>query len=257
MRVGRVEFKNGRYQLPDFEDYYICIPLTTRIYQGLARRLKHAEPDYVSLSPYELKISSLDPITKKEIPVIFENYYQFSKVYENVNFFGRDWKYSTQESPIQIVKEKEKEKETERMVLTESFYKWQSEGWNWPLPIRYPVGFERRHSVLASVDSEGNFLDYISARKKIYLQPYARAVKQTADFKKLKKLHQKGQKIMILDVDGPVEDSLDYYVEKYNVTKDFISNQSVEVNRQNLEILLNDPKHPFGHGYCLAISLLT
>ena len=37
----------------------------------------------------------------------------------------------------------------------------------------------------------------------------------------------------------------------------FIENNTIECNEFNMNIMLNDPKHPFGHGYCLAMTLLN
>jgi len=41
-----------------------------------------------------------------------------------------------------------------------------------------------------------------------------------------------------------------YYMDKYGVKEDWITNSSIEINRENLEILLNSKI------YCLAWSLL-
>jgi hypothetical protein len=56
-------------------------------------------------------------------------------------------------------------------------------------------------------------------------------------------------------------ESLDYYIDKYNVNDDFIVSDgtpgTVSCNAENMNILLNDNLHPFGHGYCLGMSLLN
>lgn len=36
----------------------------------------------------------------------------------------------------------------------------------------------------------------------------------------------------------------------------FIENGTLLASKENLQLLLNDAKHPFGHGYCLAWALL-
>lgn len=74
--------------------------------------------------------------------------------------------------------------------------------------------------------------------------------------KKLKKWLQEGKNLLIIEVDGPHQESLDYYKEKYNVDDDFIVNSTMLATKENLEIMLNDTKHPFGHMYCLAACLL-
>jgi hypothetical protein len=36
---------------------------------------------------------------------------------------------------------------------------------------------------------------------------------------------------------------------------DFIIHDTIAARADDLRLLLNDPKHPFGHGYCLAAAL--
>lgn len=72
----------------------------------------------------------------------------------------------------------------------------------------------------------------------------------------LKNMLNQGINLLIIDVDGPHQESIPYYIKNYNVNEDFIEKDSVQVNKENMKILLNDGKHPFGHGYCLAMALL-
>jgi hypothetical protein len=58
------------------------------------------------------------------------------------------------------------------------------------------------------------------------------------------------------DITVCMPESLDYYVKKYGVAQDFIVGNTMLATRENLQIMLNDPLHPYGHGYCLANSLL-
>ena len=128
--------------------------------------------------------------------------------------------------------------------------------------VRYPVGFskEARASCLYALwkNDEGKYekLDYVEARKKIYKKVYTDLVKKTEKFKKLKQMLAKGVNLLILEVDGPQQESLEYYKEKYNVSDDFIVNNTILVTPDNMNIMLNDTKHAFGHGYCLAMALL-
>jgi hypothetical protein len=75
------------------------------------------------------------------------------------------------------------------------------------------------------------------------------------DFKKLLKKLKSGINLLIIEVDGPHEDHLNYYKEKYGVADDFIQNNTILVTPDNMNIMLNDDKFPFGHGYCLAMAL--
>ena len=129
-----------------------------------------------------------------------------------------------------------------------------------PYPVRYPVGYHHRGKCIGSFKtlpdgSLSHVMDYVSSRKEIYLKEYVRLVRQHSDLYEVKRMLEYGLNIMIIEVDGPHEESLQYYKDKYDVPSDFIQSNSVEANMENLSILLNDPKHPFGHGYCLAIAL--
>jgi len=53
----------------------------------------------------------------------------------------------------------------------------------------------------------------------------------------------------------PQERSLGYYMKTYSVSDDFIEDGTIIASEKNLRIMLNDPKHAFGHGYCLAWCL--
>lgn len=124
-------------------------------------------------------------------------------------------------------------------------------------PIRYPIGFNNRHQCLYAIKSidELTPLDYIESRKQIYLPLYIDLVKRESQFLELKMRLTKGENLLIIEVDGPHQESLDYYKDKYSVNDDFIENSTILVNEENMNIMLNDEKHPFGHGYCLAMAL--
>lgn len=67
---------------------------------------------------------------------------------------------------------------------------------------------------------------------------------------------ENGENLLICEVDGPHQESLEYYREKYKVQESFIENNSIEVTFENMKIMLEHTKHSFGHGYCLALALL-
>ncbi len=103
---------------------------------------------------------------------------------------------------------------------------------------------------------EKNHLDYIASRKAIYVPLYIKLVIQQPKFNKLKELLRRGINLLIIEVDGPHQEDLDYYQKTYGVNDDFITHDSMIVNEKNIQIMLNDKKRPFGHGYCLAMALL-
>ncbi len=142
--------------------------------------------------------------------------------------------------------------------LTKEYFSWREKGMNFHLPVRYPNGFEGRKNTLYSL-KDNQFdkpLSYVEARKEIYFPVYDELVKKEEYFKELKEKLESGKNILIVEVDGPVEESLQHYVDKYGVKKNFIENGTMLATSENLAIMLEDTKHPFGHGYCLAMSLL-
>jgi len=238
IRVGR---RNGNID-PSFEGFTPILVLTK-------------SSPYGSIGPYCLK---------DEKGRIMENIYQFSKVYEIVPESLE--KYSRYDNRI-IWKWK-----AERHVLlcsdgtfdiTPEYFIWRKSGMYAKDAIRYPVGFKDRKRCLFALKEDENEnvipkrLNYIESRKEIYCPLYEKLVKKEKQFSELKERLNKGENLLIIEVDGPHSESLPYYREKYNVGKDFIIGNTMLATKDNLDIMLNDPLHPYGHGYCLARALLS
>lgn len=234
IRVGRrVYDKYGKFVDPTYPGFKQIIVMTS----GYGK--------YAALSPYNL--------TDDE-GCIMENIWQFSKVYETVPKSTQ--RYSRYDSkviwshPTEIHVDKDGN-------LTEEYIAWREKGFHNPYPVRYPVGYNNRHKCICSLKTiYSPQLDYIEARKEIYLPVYVELVKKEPLFDELKSMLDKGINLLIVEVDGPHQESLPYYIKKYHVEDDFIENHTMLANSTNLDIMLNDPKHPFGHGYCLAMALL-
>lgn len=96
----------------------------------------------------------------------------------------------------------------------------------------------------------------MQARKEIYIPLYTDAVRSTEKFAKLKARLEKGENLLIIEVDGPQEESLNYYKETYDVEDDFIEKDSILITPDTINIMFHDTQHNFGHGYCLAMALL-
>jgi hypothetical protein len=200
------------------------------------------------LSPYNLK---------DEKGRLMENVWQFAKLYKKVRKTTQ--RKSQWDKKIIWKVEKPEIHLDDDDKITPEYWAWRKRGMEAKDPIRYPVGYKYRHECLFAIaegDEKHERLDYIQARKKIYVPEYARLVKQHVMFKGLKKRLEKGENILIIDVDGPHQESVPYYQEKYNVDANFVENDSVECTEENMRILLNDPKHPYGHGYVCATALL-
>ncbi|MBS0627729.1 MAG: hypothetical protein JSS09_05915, partial [Verrucomicrobia bacterium] len=105
-------------------------------------------------------------------------------------------------------------------------------------------------------DENSDPIGLLEARKEIYNGTYFKLAKEQPIYRKLEDMLEDGKNLLIMEVDGPQEQSLNYYQQKYNVPDDWITNKSIDINESNMNILLNDGRHSFGHGFCLASSLL-
>lgn len=206
-----------------------------------------ASSPYFSLSPYALKTKD---------GVILENAWQFAKLYPKIPQSIQ--KYSKYNNRI-IWSHGEEIHVDQDGNPNELFYQWQKKGFECKDAIRYPVGFYARHTCLCSLYQGPNGwerLGYVEARKKIYVPNYIEAVKREKQFLELLTRLKKGENLLICEVDGPKQESLSYYQTHYHAPSDFIEEGTMLATPENLNIMLEDTKHAFGHGYCLAMALL-
>lgn len=232
IRVGRRKYGGNTFTDPKYKDF---TPILV---------LMNSHSKWGSLGPYLLT---------NEKGQIFENIWQFSKVYpkvpRSIQYYSRYDKTVIWDHPAEIHIDDEDN-------LTKEYFAWREKGRNNKYPVRYPVGFNHRHTCKFALKEDDIVpLNYIESRKEIYLKEYIEYVRKVPEFNELKQM-LKTKNLLIIEVDGPHQESLPYYIEKYNVNNDFIEDDSILVTPENMEILLNDEKHPFGHGYCLAVALL-
>jgi hypothetical protein len=243
IRVGRRVYKrDGSYKDPKYDGFksIICLTKSTK---------------YGSLGPYVLK---------DDKGRIMENLYQFARVYRRVprsiQYYSRYnntviWGHPA-ETHVDI-DENGEEKPNQK------YWEWRKKGMNNEWHVRYPVGYGNQHGnvLYALYENDGIMegpFDYIQARKHIYVPIYTRLVKKEKQYQDLKQMLENGENLLIIEVDGPHQESLGYYRTKYQnkVNNKFIENSTMLINQQNIDIMLNDTRHPYGHGYCLASALL-
>lgn len=82
---------------------------------------------------------------------------------------------------------------------TNVYWDWAKKGWSDKWAHRYPMGKGR---VPLYSYWDGERLDYIEARKKIYVPLYAEAVLKTPSWQKLLSLYRGGEKLALRDFDG-------------------------------------------------------
>jgi hypothetical protein len=134
-----------------------------------------------------------------------ENLWQYSKVYPE--FITHDGKISP------------------------NWFEWRSVGFNMQKANRYPMGKGRKPVFSYWM---GERLDYISARKKIYIPAYRDLVLRTKSYALLYQWVIEGRDIILRDFDG------------YDHTKIGMS----------LDDVINNPKKPMGHAFVIY-GLLT
>jgi hypothetical protein len=253
VRVGTCVCKGSKRSDPSFPNF---IPIIV---------LMKSHSKWGEMGPYLLK---------DEKGRILENVWQFSKIYletrqtkERYSQFTKQviWEQDKEVHAIeQDEKEKEEKKDTDSFVLEEKTYRvtpeykmWRKRGKNNEYAVRYPNGYHGRGHVLTALmkDMSGCWrsLSYVQARKAIYAPLYCRLVRKTKKFKMLQKMLREGKNLLIIEVDGPKDPK--YFSETYG-RDDIIQDGTMLVTKENIDIMLNEPKYAFGHGYCLACALL-
>lgn len=241
IRVGRRVFTaGGGFTDPSVPDYTPIVSLTK-------------STQYGCLSPYELTDTS---------GRLLENVWQFGKIYRSVPpSTQRLNRYSST-----IAWQWPAEVHWDEMwdAPTDAYWTWRQAGMACPHPVRYPVGYNHRSKCIGYIVEDEpspkrldvTILDYVAARKRVYLPMFADAVRRHPEFAKLRQRLGRGENLMIIEVDGPHQESLKHYQETYGVDADFIVDNTMLATEENLHIMLEDTRHPFGHGYCLAAALL-
>lgn len=233
IRVGRCKYtSNGRID-PSYNGF---TPIVV---------LMNGHSQWGVLGPY---------ILTDDEGVIMENRWQFSKLYRKVpattQYYSKWDKTITWSHPQEL--------HYSNGQILPAYWKWREKGYKNPYFVRYPVGISNMHKCLFAIkdDEPDRKLDYIEGRKEIYVPVYCELVKKQSKFTELKNRLAAGENLLIIEVDGPHQESLNYYKQMYGVDDDFIENDTILATDENLTIMLNDDKHAFGHGYCLAMALL-
>lgn len=212
------------------------------------------DTEYYDLCPYYLKTDGKEEQVN-DGGVLFENFWQGSKVYPQVkkievyphpSFRGKKeylmWKYDKDENHL-----------NDKGDVLKEYYNWKKSLYDCKKPIRYPNSYSLKHTckfaLLIKSDGTEERLDYISSRNRIYCKEYMRLIRDVSSYKKLLKLLLNGKKICIFEVDVPEKNKKGLYGK-------YVSNDNVFYASQNkINELLNDTLEPFGHGLCLAKAL--
>jgi len=110
-----------------------------------------------------------------------------------------------------------------------AYFEWAERGWDDFIAHRRPMG----HKVPAYSFWDGQKLDYISARKRIYIPLYSKAVVKTEGYQALKQLYDAGEPLCLLDFDA-----YDYKTLGYSA-----------------DDVINEPTRSMGHSFVLKFLL--
>lgn len=221
--------------------------------------LKWSNCKWKNLSPYLLKTDGEEEYHNLG-GILFENFYQGCKVYDIVyenevypsKYQMNDpkylwWKFEPISPSGDVILQGEN-------INYDLYYRWRDSLWECEKPVRYPNKIHRRKntqfSVCIDIDGNERRLDYISARKEIYVKEYTRLIKKLPEYEELLSKLRKGKNIMICEIDVPARNKRGEY------GKDCDENNICHITIEKLELLLNDTSEAFGHGLCLAYSLL-
>ncbi len=200
------------------------------------------------LSPYYLRT---------EEGYLLENYWHACKVYRTVPTIKQ--RYSQWDKRVIWKHPKETHVDADGNILP-AYFAWKQKLCQNPDPVRYPVGYTHRHECLGAFEGAprhvSELLGYIAARKQIYGQIYVTAVRKEPMFWDLVKRHANGENLLICEPDGMYQADLPYFQERYNVPADWIFDDTVIIDEDNLEIIINDPKRPCGHSFFLAREIM-
>ena len=123
--------------------------------------------------------------------------------------------------------------------IQSEYYSWRDEIFKCDKPIRYPNGYKRASEVAFSLyiglDGIEKRLDYIQARKNIYVKEYCRLIRKIPEFEELRNALKENKTLIICEIDVP-------------------DNEIITLPK--LDTLLNNKRIKFGHGLCLAMELL-
>ena len=103
---------------------------------------------------------------------------------------------------------------------------------------RYP---DSKGKVVTHCELEGEHMDYVTTRKKVYVPFYFDMTKDREMMIHWKKHVSEGNDVVVFDFDGPR--NKDHSVTCLEVTKDMLIEK------------IHDTRHPFGHGYIVAAWL--
>lgn len=258
----------GYYSTSNINKRNMTVPMGKIRVGRIVRFKKPSYPGYenVEIMMRSSKFWTLSPFSLKDDEGrIFENIYQFSKVYPRVpankEFYSRwDKRVIWQWYKAEFF---DSDDNFDPEYLNDEYWKWRDAGMHNEYAVRYPVSSNKKcgnvkckNTVLYTLTDDGNVYNYVESRKNFYIAEYCKLVREQKLFKEIQAKLKDGKNILLIEIDGPHQESLEYYMDKYGVDENFIVNSTMLATERNLNIMINDTKYPAGHGYACALALL-
>ncbi len=196
-------------------------------------------------SPYTLRARLNVSGGTGQVAAIMENIWQFAKIYPSVTkatnvrngrWGGMVWDHPAETRFTGDASRITTMRQSELLPnITDEYWAWRANGFANNQPVRYPLGGGKSGNakcigcliMMKSADGEHRggrgqgqrrrryewkVLDYITSRKALYVPLYCKLIRAHPKFHELRALAAKlGDKITIVDVDGPDQTQLDYY----------------------------------------------
>lgn len=220
--------------------------------------LKWSGSKWKVFCPYYLRTDGKE-INENPGNVLFENYYQGSKVYDKVydiKVYASKW-HQGQEKYLWFQYETATpggDTLVDGENFDESLYnRWRDAIWSCNKAVRYPNGISRKKNVkftLCIRDGTETRMDYLTARRRVYFDEYVRLVRNLPEYKVLINKIRSGTRLMLCEIDVPAagkrgEHGMD------------CDGNFCTMRIEKIEKLMMDDSEAFGHGLCMAHALLT
>lgn len=240
-----IKFTNTWYtsQVPDNLDDYVVVDVTSRCIRDKSFMKDHPT-FHKDVSPlYVGPITASDGMEAK----VFEHFWQASKVYP-CHFANGE--------------------------LTSDYFSWRKMWFNKPFSYRekvysrhpyYLLGYQKNDCLFSVYYENGKYihLDYIEARKKLYIPEYAKFIVNTESYKWLKRLYDQGKKIALVDFDGynytydgALKKLYKGYLNKcHNQKVKPMVNEEDFLNLRSVTDVVNCGFTPMGHSFVIKMLL--
>lgn len=226
----------------------------------------------IAYSPHNFGVLSQHILTDEDGRVV-NNIRQFSKLFTYVDEQKQLLTQSirTESAPWRWQHEKETHIDPILKIPTEKYWAWRKKGMANPFSVSYPNGYNSSNFnsgflVEAKPSDDDIFcvdmttqppipyrrISALEERKVLFCPLYTRLCTKHPKFIELMNHVNLGRNIIIADCDGPL---FSWFANTPLCDLFTIENCMLIDKKETIQFLLNDTRHPFGHGYAIAALL--